>query len=47
MLAELLGIEVEFWDPLKRINIPDTIDSGKPKALSSQLAVAVGLALRK
>jgi type IV pilus assembly protein PilM len=47
MLAELLGIEVEFWDPLKRINIQDTIDSGKVKALSSQLAVAVGLALRQ
>ncbi len=47
MLFGLLGIEVELWDPLKRINIPDSIDSGKVKALSNQLAVAVGLALRQ
>ncbi len=46
ILANLLGIEVEYWDPLKQITLADNIDSGKVKALSSQLSVAVGLALR-
>lgn len=47
MLVNLLGIEeAEFWDPLKQINIPSGIDSGRAKAKSAQLAVAVGLALR-
>lgn len=46
MLANLLGIEVEYWDPFRKISIPDSIDSGKLKALQAQLAVAVGLALR-
>lgn len=46
-LANLLGIEVEYWDPLKKISIADNIDSKETKELSSQLAVAVGLALRK
>jgi len=46
MLANLLGIEVEYWDPLRQINIPNDIDSEKLKEVSSQLAVAVGLALR-
>ena len=47
MLANLLGIEVEYWDPLRQISITDSVDSKEAKALSSQLAVAVGLALRK
>lgn len=46
-LANSLGIEVEYWDPLKKINLSSNIDSQKIKAVSSQLAVAVGLALRK
>ena len=46
-LAKLLGIEVEYWEPLRQISIADSINSEKIKALSSQLAVAVGLALRK
>lgn len=46
MLANLLGIEVEYWDPLKRIQLSSNIDSQKVKAIASQLAVAVGLALR-
>jgi type IV pilus assembly protein PilM len=45
-LANLLGIEVEVWDPLKQINLPDKADLNKVKELSPQLAVAVGLALR-
>jgi len=47
MLAELLSIEVEYWDSLRQISIADNIDSKEAKELSSQLAVAVGLALRK
>ncbi|OGX18541.1 MAG: hypothetical protein A3K83_07625 [Omnitrophica WOR_2 bacterium RBG_13_44_8b] len=46
MLANSLGIEVEYWDPLKRISLADGIDVNKIKSLSNQLAVAVGLALR-
>jgi len=45
-LANLLGIEVEYWDSLKQIRISDTVDAEKIKPLSSQLAVALGLALR-
>ncbi len=47
MLGNLLGIEVENWDPLKKIELPQDLDSQKLNLLSSQLAVAVGLALRK
>lgn len=46
MLVNLLGIEVEYWDPLKQISLADNIDSAKVKELSNQLGVAVGLALR-
>lgn len=47
MLANLLSIEVEYWEPLRRISIADNIDSQEAKELSAQLAVAVGLALRR
>lgn len=47
ILTSLLDIEVEYWDLLKKINISNTIDHQKLKLLSSQLAVAIGLALRK
>ena len=46
MLANLLGIEVEAWDPLKNIDIANTIDVGQLKLYSSRLAVGLGLALR-
>lgn len=46
MLANLLGIEVLYWDPLRQINLAEGIDSERLRALSSQLAIAVGLALR-
>jgi len=46
ILANLLGIEVQYWNPLKQITLTEGIDSEKLKALSAQLAVAVGLALR-
>lgn len=45
-LASLLGIEVDYWDSLKKISIAAGLDSSKIKALSNQLGVAVGLALR-
>lgn len=45
-LSGLLGIGVSHWDPLKAITLGDTLDAAKLKASSSQLAVAIGLALR-
>ncbi|MCX5707630.1 MAG: type IV pilus assembly protein PilM [Candidatus Omnitrophica bacterium] len=46
-LANLLGLEVVNWDPFKRISAVEGIEQEKLKGLSSQLAVAVGLALRQ
>jgi len=46
MLANQLGIEVEYWDPLRQISLTENIDSEKLKIFSNQLGVAVGLALR-
>lgn len=46
ILVNLLGIPIEYWDPLRQINISDSIDTQKIKTLSSQLAIAIGLALR-
>jgi len=46
-LSSLIGIEVANWDPFKKITIGNGIDIVKLKELSSQLAVAVGLALRQ
>ena len=46
MLAHLLGIEVDYWDPLQRIQINEALGVEKVKAVSGQLAVALGLALR-
>lgn len=46
ILANLLGIEVECWDPLKLLNLSNKIDAHKAKDYSNQLSVAVGLALR-
>jgi len=45
-LAHLLGIEVENWDPFSRIQINEAVGTEKIKAISGQLAVVVGLALR-
>lgn len=44
-LANLLGIEAQYWDPLEKIEIADSQVRERVKAISSQLAVAVGLAL--
>jgi type IV pilus assembly protein PilM len=43
LLANLLGIETQYWDPFKNINV---VMQAKAKLISSQLAVAIGLALR-
>jgi type IV pilus assembly protein PilM len=46
MLAELLGIEADHWDPLKKIKISAGLDEAKIRANVAQLPVAVGLALQ-
>ncbi|MFH0739173.1 MAG: type IV pilus assembly protein PilM [Candidatus Omnitrophota bacterium] len=45
ILANLLGIEVEYWDPLRKIKVSEEVDAQKAKAIASQLAVAIGIAL--
>ncbi|MCX5706233.1 MAG: type IV pilus assembly protein PilM [Candidatus Omnitrophica bacterium] len=45
-LAHFVGIEVEYWDPLKQIGITELIDRDKLKVASAQLTIAIGLALR-
>ena len=45
-LANLLGIEVEYWNPLRHMDISQDLDAGKINSLSSQLAVVAGLGLR-
>ncbi len=42
----LLGLELDYWDPFKRISLSASIDTERLKGLSGELAVAVGLALR-
>jgi type IV pilus assembly protein PilM len=46
-LSSLLGIDVQPWNPLRQINISNSLDVTEVKNLSTQLAVAVGLALRE
>jgi type IV pilus assembly protein PilM len=46
MLGGFLGLTVENWDPFKRIAIAGDIDAVKVRSVGSQLAVAIGLALR-
>ncbi|MDI6759077.1 MAG: type IV pilus assembly protein PilM [Candidatus Omnitrophota bacterium] len=43
----LLGLELDYWDPFKRISLSTSIDAERHKSLSGQIAVAVGLALRE
>ncbi len=45
-LAKAFEIQVDYWDPFKRMNISDKLDGQKLQAVSSQLTVAGGLALR-
>jgi len=46
MLEHFLNINVEYWDPFKKIKISTDIDQEKLRGLKGELAVAVGLALR-
>lgn len=47
VLRERLGIEVFRWDPLAGIGISEGLDADELNKCSGQLAVAVGLALRR
>lgn len=46
MLSEMLGVEVQPWDPLRKLEVDESI-LVRAGELSASLAVAVGLALRK
>lgn len=46
VLANLVGIEVQYWDPLKKISTADITDIEKLKDKAAELAVAIGVALR-
>jgi type IV pilus assembly protein PilM len=46
MLANLLGFEVELWNPLQNIPIADKLDASRLQDGSLQWGVALGLALR-
>ncbi len=46
MLAGYLGIQVEFWDPFRKVTISDKVDTQKLNQFAGQFNVAVGLALR-
>jgi type IV pilus assembly protein PilM len=45
-LRSMLNLDVDYWDPFKKIKIGSQIEAEKLKALSSQLVVAAGMALR-
>lgn len=49
ILANILGMEVECWDPLKRIVVAQAMEGikEKEKLFIGQFAVALGLALRR
>lgn len=46
MLANLLSIEVQHWNPLKKIALAQNLDAALTGIISGQFAVAVGLAMR-
>lgn len=46
-VSGLLGIEVEYWDVLRKIKQPNAADAEKLKLVLAQLPVAAGLALRR
>lgn len=47
MLSNLLGIEVELWDPFSRITISPEVNLQELKDNAVQLAVSLGLALER
>lgn len=46
-LSNLLGIEVEIWDPFRIIKINANVNLDKLRQVGPQFAIAVGLALRQ
>jgi len=46
-LKENIGRDLERWDPLINIEVSDSVDQEKLKVVSAQLAVAIGLGLRR
>ena len=46
-LKENIGRDLKKWDPLVNVEVADNIDQEKLKAVSAQLAVAIGLGLRR
>ena len=46
-LMGLLGVDVEYWDPLEKLTVGEALKGQETELICSQLAVAVGLALRR
>lgn len=46
-LVQALGIEVSFWQPTKALKVSPKVSQDSLKKSASQLAVCIGLALRK
>lgn len=46
-LANILGVEVEYWDPISKIVVSNTIDAQKLTAASASLGIAIGLGLHR
>lgn len=46
MITNVLGLEVDTWDPLKKIVVSERLKEKKVQEAAHELAVAVGLALR-
>jgi type IV pilus assembly protein PilM len=47
LFGTYLGLDVTSWDPLRKLKVASTVDQEKLKTVSGQLAVAIGLGLRK
>lgn len=47
LFGTYLGLDVASWDPLRKLKVASTVDQEKLKSVSGQLAVAIGLGLRK
>ncbi|MDP8258005.1 MAG: type IV pilus assembly protein PilM [Candidatus Aadella gelida] len=46
LFREEIGLDIKKWDPIGQIKLADTISEDDISSVSSQLAVAIGLALR-
>jgi type IV pilus assembly protein PilM len=45
--SQAFGLEVSAWDPTKNLNVSPKVDAQAIKGVSGQLAVCVGLAIRR